>query len=230
MMKKLYTPIILFLFLVFSLTVKSQNLGIDSNSFNLGSLPDTINLNDNYIHNITVQNKSAVPLTGTIYLVAAIDSSGGALISIDTVGTRIVTNFGLNDTVGISYNEIYNVANGYKTGGNIIVVWPVASFGVTVDTLRKYVTIINAISVNEINKLYNNFSVYPNPSKNYIHINQYDKIKVVKRVRIFDVHGRMVYEDEFKSKIDISTLSKGIYFLQLEMKNEEELYFKLIKQ
>lgn len=228
-MKKLLTPIILCLFLMFSLTTKSQILGIDSSSLNLISLPDTINLNDNYQHTIVIQNNSATPLTGTIYLVAAVDTAG-TLNSIDTVGTVSVTNFGLNDTIAITYNETYNIVNGYKIAGNIVVVWPIANSGTTSDTLTKEVYIIDPLAINESRLLKNRIIVYPNPTKDYIFIkNGYSKNKV-KRVRIYTLNGQLIYNEKYNSKIDVSHLPKGLYFLKLEIKDEDEFYYKLIKE
>jgi hypothetical protein len=227
-MKKYFSPVALCVLLLCCITVKSQNLGIDSSTINLGSLPDTINLNSTFTHNISIQNKDTIPLTGAIYLVAAVDTGGGINI-VDTVGSTVVTNFGLNDTVVITYNETYDLLSGYKVAGNIIVIWPIANFGTVVDSLFKNVWIIDPVGVKENNKLYNSFSVYPNPFTNSINIKQFDRKIRIKRVRILDINGRIIYEDQFSPKIDISTLSRGIYFLKIEMKNEEELHYKLIK-
>ncbi len=229
-MKKFIHSIILCLFLVFGLTAKSQNLGIDTS---LGPVfnfyPDTINLNDSFTHTIIVKNKSAVSLTGTIYLVAAVDTSGFFINSIDTVGTVSVTNFGLNDTVGITYTENYTFLNGYKIGGNIVVVWPIADFGSTADTLFKNIFINYPLSI--VNAIESKLPLfYPNPSKDYLFFNLNHQESVIKRVRIVDVNGRLIYSEKYHSKIDVSHLSKGIYFLKLETKDEEELHYKFIKE
>lgn len=230
-MKKFIHSIILCLFLVFGLTAKSQNLGIDTS---LGPVfnfyPDTINLNDSFTHTIIVQNKSAVSLTGTIYLVAAVDTSGFFINSIDTVGTASVTNFGLNDTVGITYTENYTFSNGYKIGGNIVVVWPIANFGSTADTLFENIFINYPLSISSIIGLDKQLLIYPNPAKDYIYFKNNNQKIDFKQVRIVDVYGRTVYSEKYHSKIDISHFSKGIYFLTLETKNKEQLYYKFIKE
>lgn len=227
-MKTFIHSIALGLFLVFSLIAKSQNLGIDSTATNLGSLPDTINLNDNYTHTIVVQNKSAISITDTIYLVGAIDSSG-TLISIDTIGSAIVTNFNFNDTVSISYNENYTYLNSYKIGGNIVVVWPVTGSASTVDTLFKNVFIEYPLSINSILGLDKQLIIYPNPAKDYIFIkNNHQKI-TIKQVRIVDVYGRIVYHEKFNPRIDISKLINGTYFIYLKLCEENEFYYQFIK-
>jgi hypothetical protein len=230
-MKAFLTPIILCLFIISGFTVKSQNLGIDTASMNLASLPDTINLNDNYNHTIGIRNYNSTPLTGTIYLVAGVDTSGtGILNSIDTVGSVAVINFGLNDTVGISYNENYNLINGYRLGGNIVVVWPVAGSGSVVDSLFKNVYILNPLTTNESSWLKDQIIVYPNPANNFLFLKNNTSINTVKRVRILDINGKVIFTENFSSRINISQLTKGVYFLTLLLKNEEELHYKLIKE
>jgi uncharacterized protein YqkB len=198
---------------------------------NLASLPDTINLNDNYNHTIGIRNYNSTPLTGTIYLVAGVDTSGtGILNSIDTVGSVAVINFGLNDTVGISYNENYNLINGYRLGGNIVVVWPVAGSGSVVDSLFKNVYILNPLTTNESSWLKDQIIVYPNPANNFLFLKNNTSINTVKRVRILDINGKVIFTENFSSRINISQLTKGVYFLTLLLKNEEELHYKLIKE
>lgn len=219
---------IAFVLLIFGGIANGQNLGIDSTSVNLNSLPDTINLNDNYTHTISVQNFSSTPLNGTIYLMGAIDSSG-TLISIDTVGSVVVSNFGLNDTVGITYNETYDVPNGYKLGTDIVVVWPVAAFGTTKDTLRKEIFIDNPISVNPIKANNNELIIYPNPFNNYIFLKNLGVKNEVRQVRIFDVNGRIVYNEQYNTVIKTEQFIKGLYFIEIEFFDNSKKYNKLIK-
>ncbi len=219
---------IAFVLLIFGGIANGQNLGIDSTSVNLNSLPDTINLNDNYTHTISVQNFSSTPLNGTIYLMGAIDSSG-TLISIDTVGSVVVSNFGLNDTVGITYNETYDVPNGYKLGTDIVVVWPVAAFGTTKDTLRKEIFIDNPISVNPIKANNDELIIYPNPFNNYIFLKNLGVKNEVRQVRIFDVNGRIVYKEQYNTVIKTEQFIKGLYFIEIEFFDNSKKYNKLIK-
>lgn len=228
MMKNRLKIIIAVFFLVIVETTKGQELGVDTISTNLNSLPDTINLNDNYVHTIVIQNYNSTPLNGIIYLVGAIDSSG-TLISIDTVGSVFVTNFNLNDTVGITYNETYDVPNGYKLGTNIVVVWPVASSGITRDTLRKEVFIDNPISVNPVKANNDDLIIYPNPFNNYIFLKNLGIKNEVRQVRIFDVNGRIVYKEKYNTVITTEQFIKGLYFLEIEFFDNSKKYNKLIK-
>ena len=227
-MKKYLKEMIFGFSILFSIGIQGQNLGIDSAAANLNSLPDTINLNDSYTHVITIRNFDVTPLNGTIYLMAGIDTNG-TLFSVDTVGSVFVSNFGLNDTVGISYTETYNVPNGYKTGDNIVVVWPVASFGSTKDTLYKNVHIDDPISVNPITGLDEELLIYPNPFHDKIFIKNFNNRKTIEQVRIIDVNGKIIYDNKFSNTIKLDEINIGIYFLEIFFENKESKKFRLIK-
>lgn len=70
-----------------------------------------------------------------------------------------------------------------------------------------------------------NFSVFPNPAENFITIQceSFDNEKI----EIYDVLGQLIKSITVSNnqKIDISNLSKGIYFIILENK----VVFKFIK-
>ncbi len=68
--------------------------------------------------------------------------------------------------------------------------------------------------------------IYPNPvtgkylyvdieNKNYQNVNDF-------HFQIFDVHGRMIMSNDFKSKIPIDNISEGIYIIQIFDKNTFE--------
>ena len=69
-------------------------------------------------------------------------------------------------------------------------------------------------AADEVNTL--DFKVYPNPASSIINI-QLDETVDSKQfdVQLFDLQGRMVLEDQNKTEIDISDLSKGSYILKV---------------
>ena len=71
--------------------------------------------------------------------------------------------------------------------------------------------------------------VYPNPAKDFITIKN-EKTENLS-YQIFDVLGKIIMSGKSKSneKIDIQTLEKGNYFLQLQNENEQKENLKLIK-
>jgi len=222
-MKNLFT--LLVNLIIFTPLVFSQNIGIDTTKQNLINLPDTIFINDNYAHTVNVTNYSNTPLTGNIYLMGGIDSSG-TFLSVDTLGTKPVTAFGLNDTLSFTYNEIYNFTNSYKLGGNIVVVWPVADFGTTNDTLSKPVFIRAAASINKLDK--SAIYIYPNPFNDKITIKPTNK-NSIKHVRIFDVNGKIIFNDAYSQTINLAKERKGLYFVEILFYDNKRLHYKVIK-
>ena len=224
-MKKLLLVALLSLFI--GIKGNSQTLSVDT-ILAEANIPDTVNYGVNLNHTFPVNISGGAPFTGTIYLVAGVDSSAG-INSIDTIGIRSVINK-QNDTIMFTINETYDNPNGYRFGGNVVVIWPVASILTTLDTFTTNVFVELGVGINKNKNLYNAISFYPNPSKNYINIDKVDEKITIKRVRIYGVNGQLLYNEKFKSKINISHLPKGLYFLRLEIKGEEELRYKLIKE
>ena len=59
-------------------------------------------------------------------------------------------------------------------------------------------------------------TIYPNPAQNILNINTNQPIE---NISITDINGRLVLKQDYSSTIDISNISKGIYFLSLRLKN-----------
>lgn len=229
-MKSLYTLSIILVLWVFPNTSKAQLLGFDSASTNMGSLPDTINLNDTYVHTLVLQNADSVnDFTGTIYLVAGIDT-GGTLLSVDTVGSVFVSNLNWLDTISITYTETYDTPNGYKLGDNIVVVWPVAGTIAIRDTIRQHVFINNPAAIQSINNENKDVLIFPNPFSNQLNIKIVGTEDKLKQVRLFDASGRIVVIENSNRFINTESISKGLYFLELEFYNHDRFSYKLIKE
>ncbi|MBP7478250.1 MAG: T9SS type A sorting domain-containing protein, partial [Chitinophagales bacterium] len=91
--------------------------------------------------------------------------------------------------------------------------------------------IINNLEDNRILTLNDNIKVYPNPSSDYFFIEQ-TGIENYQSFMLTDVQGRIVLRGSLagseKSKIDITSLTKGIYQLKLIGNQLEELNHKMI--
>lgn len=68
-------------------------------------------------------------------------------------------------------------------------------------------------------------SFFPNPVQTSLNFNTSDK----KEFKIRNSLGVLVLEGECEEKIDFSTLSKGIYFMELQSKNLIS-HFKILKE
>ncbi|PKP48974.1 MAG: hypothetical protein CVT95_03825 [Bacteroidetes bacterium HGW-Bacteroidetes-12] len=226
-MKNLFLSLICFFGLI---SANKAQLTIDSLSTYQSISNDTVPLGSNLIFSANIVYIDTTPFTGTVYLLCGIDSSGG-LISVDTVGSLFVTNATLNDSIIIFANDTVLQQNGYRIGGNIVVVWPIANGLLTLDTFSALIYVTPLLtSINENKVLHNQFSIYPNPTHNFITIKNSSPNKTVKHVRIFGIDGSLQYQSNYTSNIDITNFSTGIYFLELELDSNEVLTYKILKK
>lgn len=83
-----------------------------------------------------------------------------------------------------------------------------------------------ATTLNTDDFVQNNINVYPNPFNNVIHLDQVD----FEKGSIFSILGKKVLEfDNSVQKIDTSGLAKGIYIINLQSSNTNQI-FKMIKE
>ena len=71
---------------------------------------------------------------------------------------------------------------------------------------------------------FNDIVVYPNPASN--HINIKSKLDIINS-KLFDVKGKLILKSNQKN-IDISHLSKGLYFLKLSTNKSEIVTKKIV--
>ena len=87
-----------------------------------------------------------------------------------------------------------------------------------------YLQASNAIlGLEAVNKV--EYSVYPNPSSDFLNIKTLDSIK---NIYLLNTLGQNVYEGNSK-QINISNLSKGLYLLRIEFENKIIVTEKIIK-
>ncbi|MEQ8358425.1 MAG: PQQ-dependent sugar dehydrogenase [Cytophagales bacterium] len=105
----------------------------------------------------------------------------------------------------------YFVAFGEDNKGEIFVA------GLYDGKISRIVEAGSALKSQESNKP----GVYPNPASKTLHIEAIDQN--LKSIRIFDISGIVVLEDQLNNNsksIDVSNLSKGVYFYEIESKNK----------
>lgn len=77
----------------------------------------------------------------------------------------------------------------------------------------------------------NLFTIYPNPAKNILFIDK-SELNYPSEIEIYDVNGKLVLRQEtekiYQNKIDISQLTKGIYFVTIKNDANENSQYKLI--
>ena len=74
----------------------------------------------------------------------------------------------------------------------------------------------------------NGISIYPNPIKDYINLNS---SAVISSLTIFNISGKSVFriKNSIPSRLDISKLESGIYFMRIETSYSIETV-KIIKE
>ena len=86
----------------------------------------------------------------------------------------------------------------------------------------------NILSTNDINNSVPEISLYPNPSQNSISIKTE---KVFKMLIIYDLLGNIVLkENSFKSSLDISKLTSGMYMMKVYFENNTHKTLQVIKE
>jgi subtilisin family serine protease len=72
-----------------------------------------------------------------------------------------------------------------------------------------------------------NINIFPNPTNGLVYIQSENTIN---QIRLFDSIGRLIMTANNTSKIDLTTLSKGIYVVEISDISENSFNYKLIKE
>ena len=133
-----------------------------------------------------------------------------APVYVDYKNTRSNTIFGGdNGPEGIVYIQ----ANQSPTGKPMIVVSNEISGTVTLFEVRNNIP----SSVNDLPKTSSNFVAYPNPTQGVINTS------IIGNYNIYNNLGQMVLQMKNTNQIDISSLNRGIYYIQNEMKQTHKI-------
>ena len=92
------------------------------------------------------------------------------------------------------------------------------------DEINVEVTVCTGITQN---KTTYSLDVYPNPASQYLNITA-NNIQI-KNIKILNVTGKVIFKAQSNTRIDISNLSNGIYFLKIEL-NQEIKLVKFVKE
>ncbi len=85
-----------------------------------------------------------------------------------------------------------------------------------------------AISEVEKNRLYN---IYPNPSNGKIYVQSITNYESrITDLQVLNLQGQILLQEKNNNEVDISSLSSGVYFLQLTNESKQKLVYKVIKE
>jgi CubicO group peptidase (beta-lactamase class C family) len=85
----------------------------------------------------------------------------------------------------------------------------------------------NSTSINEINSSRNTISIFPNPT--YTEINIIDSSAESFQLELINANGQIIMKEQNKSKIDISNLNNGLFYINIK-KGQLNYIYKVIKQ
>ena len=97
--------------------------------------------------------------------------------------------------------------------------------------LQNHLTLCSVAFINgnySKKKAFQKIRIYPNPVKNILFFDGYSGEKT--KIKIFSICGKMEISAEIQTKLDVSRLPAGIYFVVINSGTEEETVLKMIKQ
>lgn len=190
--------------------------------------PDTISYGSIGTVTANIKNVGNLPTTPPITLVVGvIDSIAGTVTIIDSA--QNTNALPANDSITITVNTTITAAD-FSLGGNGVVIWPIAPDADAVDSSAKNVIVVEATSIAEPWSNYESLILFPNPAKDQLFWQFNGTSFFAEHVRMVDVQGKLVFEQHQVQTIDLSSFSKGIYFLEVQLDEQRVKTFKVLKQ
>ncbi len=224
-MKKIF----FFLFMAVVATSNAQTTALGMSPIPPINLVDTVFSGSSHSHTVYVKNTGNTIFNDSLEIYTSVYDSllGYNIVDVYNSNSTVLINPG--DSVAFALTAVYNLSpTGYKTGVDIIVVWPYATNATITDSLTYSVYIIDPNGINELN-IYTSLKVFPNPAKDHVLIDAIEN-KKIKSIRLIDSKGSSLNIDLNGSIINVENLSEGIYILDIELENNQHRYGKFIKQ
>ena len=80
------------------------------------------------------------------------------------------------------------------------------------------------------NEFSNLIHVVPNPIEDSFKIIQKNKYQEIQSFSLFSLNGRTIFFKKKQDEIDLKNISKGVYLLKIEFKNDRNVVKKVIKK
>jgi hypothetical protein len=224
MKKLIYIPFIAFFVLSLAGDVKGQgSLGVTALQ-GFPDLPaDTAFEGQLYTFDIVLSNSATGVVQGPVAINMRIDST---VFILDTISNPVLG----GSTIVKTYNNFSFTQPTFKTGNNIVVVWPsINNSTVPIDTFYTTVHFVPLLSspVAELDNI--DITAYPNPVSDYLMIGV-PANTIIRRYQVFDTSGRLVMSEPFTGDlIDLHELDRGYYIVRLYA-DDREWRVRLLKQ
>ena len=162
-----------------------------------------------------------------------------AINSIPEINNNTIINLGLKAEQG-EYSISLKDFNFYRY--NIYLIDKYEGITINLNDIKSYTFFHKGNQVNDrfylafeeqatdIDNLNSNISIYPNPAKNFIKINN-NGSKLTSSIVISSINGKVWYKNENAENIntiDLSNFSNGVYFMQIKLNDGSIFYQKII--
>lgn len=210
--------------------------GLFINDSTLFFSSDTVTQGTSIIYSIEIENGSpSTSYTGNITLEIYNDSTGAggfdSIVKVDSAYIQAVT---ISAGGSLPYSDSINIDTSYfRSGINTVVIWPVASDASvfpTLDTIRYNIFVVHPLNNKTLLNI-DKITLFPNPFGSLIWFKGIDK-NSIEQVRILNLLGEEILQSQIKetSPLDLSELTKGIYFIKLQLKDGKQIIIKTIKE
>lgn len=175
---------------------------------------------------LQIKNTGASVYNGIVY----IDFKTYSMSKRSLLDSINVTNLKPNDTATI-YKQDYSVESTYfNLGKNIFVVWPRGAGINKPDSAITSVWVVEPSGIAESKNNEKSILLYPNPAYSRLYILPTDSKNSIESVRIYTSSGSLIGAVKSTNNlIDISNLSQGLYFIEIETKLDKRIVKQFIK-
>ena len=189
----------------------------------------TWNFEDNNGNSIDVTQKIIV--SDKIYPIISC-SDDLSVMALNTIAQNYVVNGNEFDPSSVSDNcEIATVTNDYNQLNSLVgevfsigttpVVWTVTDVAGNITTCTNFITVEMFTEIYEQNNAAD-LNIYPNPSNGNFTVQYSNTSNNASKLSVIDITGKVVYNDVatvLNTKINLTNISSGVYYLIIEQKN-----------
>ncbi|MBL7882776.1 MAG: T9SS type A sorting domain-containing protein [Bacteroidia bacterium] len=197
--------------------------------------PMPINMNDTvvaggtYAYDIFLTNIGNQPFSDSVSIYTAVLDSFLGFSVVSVFHSNSIVSLFPSDSVFFTLTETYNLSPlGYKTGIDVIVVWPIAASAIAIDSLMFELFILDPTSISEFD-VQQLIKIFPNPTFDNCTFDLPDGYSI-KSVRLFDMQGKEVAVQLNGSCIGLQQLALGVYLIDVELQSNKHLKAKIIKK